>query len=327
LTRSIEKIAIALWQPSKTENSRRDTNPNERSSVEDIDCNAWVRQLDERSDLGSDVCGFESRLTHEGMVEMSTKDISRTVIEPGRIKDFKVESKISTRKQRRKLSSAAIKHDADIVDKVSPKRDHVHVEQRDKLGPLKRWLRSHVGEPWNDVNSKLRTKFDFRSITGLHIVGHAFDYVDRPETPPRRYYQPPFFVDNDGILCERKKKPKKKRKKYKTTKEFRAWVGDRRIRLYSGKLWWFTVKETVYGWRRCRHGSACPNVLRGRGARSVFDKGIKEQVDFCCQMVSQHFQKHRQLSPKEMAFWNLLYEDQQREVLWRTDAIFRWSIE
>ena len=42
----------------------------------------------------------------------------------------------------------------------------------DRLGPLKRFLRSNVGRPWDKVHSELSKKLDRRSITGAHIWDH-----------------------------------------------------------------------------------------------------------------------------------------------------------
>ena len=49
----------------------------------------------------------------------------------------------------------------------------------DKLGCLKRFLMSHVGQRWDTVFSKLNSVLDTRSLQGLHIVGHIWDFVER----------------------------------------------------------------------------------------------------------------------------------------------------
>lgn len=49
----------------------------------------------------------------------------------------------------------------------------------DRLGPLRRFLRSHVGQPWNDVYSKLCQRLDTSTLLGQHVLFHLWDYVER----------------------------------------------------------------------------------------------------------------------------------------------------
>ena len=49
----------------------------------------------------------------------------------------------------------------------------------DHLGPLRRLLRSKVGQPWNDVYSELRQRLDRNTVTGLHVLSHLWDYVEQ----------------------------------------------------------------------------------------------------------------------------------------------------
>ena len=55
----------------------------------------------------------------------------------------------------------------------------------DKLGCLKRFLMSHVGQNWDIVFSKLNNVLDGRSLQGLHIIGHIWDFVERNENKKR----------------------------------------------------------------------------------------------------------------------------------------------
>ena len=43
----------------------------------------------------------------------------------------------------------------------------------DLINPLKRYLRSCIGRPWNKVHSELSQKLDRRSISGCHIWDHV----------------------------------------------------------------------------------------------------------------------------------------------------------
>lgn len=46
-------------------------------------------------------------------------------------------------------------------------------EFSDLINPLKRYLRSCIGRPWNKVHSELSQKLDRRSISGSHIWDHV----------------------------------------------------------------------------------------------------------------------------------------------------------
>lgn len=48
----------------------------------------------------------------------------------------------------------------------------------DHLGPLRRFLRSHVGQPWNDVYSKICQQLDTSTMAGQHVISHLWDYVE-----------------------------------------------------------------------------------------------------------------------------------------------------
>ncbi|MEL6383001.1 MAG: hypothetical protein AAFQ89_11240 [Cyanobacteria bacterium J06626_18] len=100
----------------------------------------------------------------------------------------------------------------------------------DHLGPLRRFLRSHVGQPWNDVYSKLCKQLDTNTMAGQHVLSHVWDYVERhtemidgvlyckPEWgrfhPLEGHYRDRFYVHPEtGILCavekiRRKQKPR-----------------------------------------------------------------------------------------------------------------------
>jgi hypothetical protein len=51
-------------------------------------------------------------------------------------------------------------------------------EFADLINPLRRFLRSCVGRPWNKVHSELSQKLDRRSLTGRHIWGHVMSEIE-----------------------------------------------------------------------------------------------------------------------------------------------------
>ena len=51
-------------------------------------------------------------------------------------------------------------------------------EFSDLINPLKRYLRSCVGRPWNKVHSELSRTLDRRSVTGSHIWDHVMAEIE-----------------------------------------------------------------------------------------------------------------------------------------------------
>ena len=62
-------------------------------------------------------------------------------------------------------------------------------EFTDVLGPLRGFLRSHLGRPWNKVFSELRQGLDVRKVTGMHIFDHVKGMVATD-----------CYVDEDGTV-------------------------------------------------------------------------------------------------------------------------------
>jgi hypothetical protein len=49
----------------------------------------------------------------------------------------------------------------------------------DHIAPLYRWLRSHVGQPWDYVHSELCLRLDITTLSGQHIMSHVWDFVEK----------------------------------------------------------------------------------------------------------------------------------------------------
>jgi len=49
----------------------------------------------------------------------------------------------------------------------------------DHLGPLRRWLRSKVGEPWDAVYQELCQQIDTKTLIGQHLFVHVWEDVER----------------------------------------------------------------------------------------------------------------------------------------------------
>ena len=52
-------------------------------------------------------------------------------------------------------------------------------EFSDLLGPLRRYLRTQVGRPWNKVWSEMTRNLDSRSLSGQHIFDHIHWEVEQ----------------------------------------------------------------------------------------------------------------------------------------------------
>lgn len=104
----------------------------------------------------------------------------------------------------------------------------------DHLGPLRRLLRSKVGQPWNDVYGELCKRLDHNTMAGQHVIDHVWDYVERHveiidgvvcSKPYRWYrtqldqsYRDRFYIHPEtGILCAVKKVPRKQKCKEEQT--------------------------------------------------------------------------------------------------------------
>lgn len=100
----------------------------------------------------------------------------------------------------------------------------------DHLAPLRRLLRSKVGQPWNDVYSELCQRLNTNSVTGQHVLSHLWNFVERyveiidgvPYHKTHRsslnnaigHWRDELYIHPEtGILCLAQKAPKKPPKK------------------------------------------------------------------------------------------------------------------
>jgi hypothetical protein len=131
---------------------------------------------------------------------MSTKNLSRTVIEGGRYRPNSWARRSSNGLQRaaERAVLGPLTRALELDDVTMPKRKKVRRDFADKLGPPKRWLASQVGRPWDRVRAELLAKFDTRTTAGRHIVfDHMLPSVEGRGWP---WDRPDFIVDRRGIL-------------------------------------------------------------------------------------------------------------------------------
>ncbi len=104
----------------------------------------------------------------------------------------------------------------------------------DHLGPLRRFLRSKVGQQWNEVYSELCQRLKTNTMAGQHVISHVWDFVERYveiidgkvyRKPYQKYrtlldtgYGDRFYIHPEtGILCLVEKAPRKRQRKPKQT--------------------------------------------------------------------------------------------------------------
>ena len=188
---------------------------------------------------------------------MSTKNLSRTIIEGGRHNYNKWDRHHSHAEERARLKNYLGEVIEDLENyyeyDMEPLRP-VSKDFDDKLAPIYRWLRAQVGQPWDDVRSKLFETFDTRTTAGRHIVfDHVLRSVQIDEEEHRRYYYGPdddtasysdndYYVDAAGIL--QKKRYINRRFNRITippfdTKRIANWLSGRIVGKVGHKYFWF----------------------------------------------------------------------------------------
>ena len=205
---------------------------------------------------------------------MSTKRLSKTVIEGGRYERNKFErrnSHVEVRAQERDYLKAVLadpEHAEEYeIDELQP----VYQGFSDKLSPMYRWLDSQIGRPWSEVRSEVFQKFDTRTTAGRHIT---FDHLLRevvdtesgfdnhgliidPEIPKEsgklhRYWGlADYYVDQDGILRGKENRHRRYHDRYEkvTEEEYKAageWLNGRMIMEVGGKLHWLVPQEDIW---------------------------------------------------------------------------------
>lgn len=206
---------------------------------------------------------------------MSTKDLSRTVIEGGRYRGNRYDRRRShkvTRGHTHELENQLCIHDlADEAVFAPP--DPVHRYFRDKLSPAERWLKSQVGRPWDKVRSDLFARFDTRTTAGRHIL---FDHLlkDVEDVDRHRYQWSHYYVSPHGILRYYEAKPRPPRRWHGWLPEpeatLVAWLGGRRVIEHDGQMYWLV--PTRAGGFRQQHRVGDADAQRFRGLPEWFQE-------------------------------------------------------
>jgi hypothetical protein len=189
---------------------------------------------------------------------MSTKNLSKTVIEGGRHNHNKYDRRTSHQETRAAERAYLDEVKADVENyyeyDIEPTRP-VGKGFTDKLNPMYRWLVSQVGKPWNDVRSLITEKFDTRTTAGRHVVeDHIIKsvevtpdvrYPNRYEDPTTSYSKYDFYVDEAGLLQQRRYLGRRSYPKIPPfdTKRLTNWLNGRIVGKVGKKLFWFTPAD------------------------------------------------------------------------------------
>lgn len=206
---------------------------------------------------------------------MSTKRLSKTVIEGGRYGRNKFErrySHIEVRAQERDYLKAVLadpEHAEEYdIDQLQP----VYQGFSDKLSPMYRWIDTQVGRPWDEVRSQIFQTFDTRTTAGRHIT---FDHlltqvvdtesgfddhgliadpeISKETTGKRRSYwgASDYWVDQNGILCGKENRHRRHNSQYEKVSEEEmkaagAWLNGRMVKEVGGKMHWLVPTTDIW---------------------------------------------------------------------------------
>lgn len=175
---------------------------------------------------------------------MSTKRLSRTIIERGKRGSDKEERKQQIIKSRRKARTFCATYCEDKVEPFYEAR-HYYREFGDRLAALYMFLEAHVGKPWNEIYSKLCAIRSRKTIQGHHFIEHAKDLVFTPTGAGKGARFSYGFYLEDGILYlnERWKRPKYSSLSKEIAKRYEDWIGNRKIKLIGSKYFWYEPVE------------------------------------------------------------------------------------
>jgi hypothetical protein len=136
---------------------------------------------------------------------------------------------------------------------------HDYRHSTDVLGPLRKFLRTNVGRPWNKVYSELCAGLDKRKTTGQHIFDHLRWEVEtncyigadrKPYDHDRDRKITGFYVHPvTGLLCYLERTSARTRRKQKLVAEELTELKLDRLRSYRllGDLWFLVTHEFVDG--------------------------------------------------------------------------------
>lgn len=283
---------------------------------------------------------------------MSKKNLARTAIEGGRSGRNKWERRnshtVERTSERDFCRKAEVSPDIFDDDVFITKKEKVHKDFDDKLGPMYRWLHSQVGKPWDTVHSEVSKKFDDRTTAGRHILhDHLLSSVEEvPDLTYRRWYrntgdyttsryENDFYVDADGLLQAKTYIPHGHTRVPKfNTASIANWLNGRAVGKIGNKLFWFVpvtgnAKRGTYDhheWKtewNNRNYSYYNLLFLYSYQEPIYVKnkeGVLEKIGHktVWRDSTPNFRQDRKLNEKEMVFWNSMPEWYQNKILERS---------
>jgi len=254
----------------------------------------------------------------------------------------KHQRKYSTRKvrmsEREFRTRAKIDDEAPLTYDVTPKEPMWGGYWTGYWRPIRRWLNSHVGEPWNQVHSQLVAKLkvvtttDDRGIQAL--IRGSVDITPDPTSGKYSYFRWDFYVDDNGLLQRRQTRPTKVKVPKFNVKQLTNWLGGKIIGLVDGKPYWFVPVNKSKKYRGSNHDKwKCQwngrhSYLYGYSGieylyltkENIVDKegnviGVKEVWKVPFGIGSIIARQERKLNPGELAYWNKIPKHLKDEVL------------
>jgi len=212
---------------------------------------------------------------------MSTKNLSRTVIEGGRCDHYKREVSDYARSERTASRDflRLVANDVEAADVIpAPKRKPSQPCFADKIAPVQGFLDSRVGKSWDKTFALICEKFDRRTTPGRHVTNdHILNQIamNGEHKLPRvwgNYYK--YFVDAQGIL-RKVKKTKRPHVPVSVAPRFTigqviTWLDKRKIGRMGARLVWFVPS---------RDADAVRVVFQSHGVRWAPESGSLTYVE------------------------------------------------
>lgn len=204
---------------------------------------------------------------------MSTKRLSKTVIEGGRRGHNKWDRRLSHNEERVavRVYCKQVALDPELAEEQPEETLRpVMKEFTDKLSPMYRWLDAQVGRLWSEVRSEVFTKFDTRTTAGRHITfdhllrsvvdtesgfdkyGNLIDpSIPKEEGGKRNHWSfADYYVDQSGILCKGRPRARRwYRSALITEEDYRQagiWLDNRMVLEKGGQLFWLCPTQDVW---------------------------------------------------------------------------------
>lgn len=276
---------------------------------------------------------------------MSTKKLLRTVNEAGKGAGRHKAMKKFIHKSFRAAERAYLddlRKEPDLADDIAtPVREQDHTWRAANLSPVFRWLRSQTGRLWDEVHSELCKQFPKDSNAYKSVMGRIEKTVDYTygrykhglEDRTKSYYKNEYYVDDNGILCE---KERIKRPSYSYYLHWNRyphlikWLDGRIISKVGDNYYWNIIIPRYFApdnkWRAAI--SANNLIYQFLGEELVFNKNTKllEKVPtwkepFYFQYKYMHSRQSNGLSNIDIKYFESLPELIQKQILkWAPNA-------